>query len=191
MTSRRAETTHAREDVPTAVNDIDAYGVSSGYECLHNIFDDTTSACRLMYDTVLVTTDGSDVSLNAAEEAIAFTASDGTLHALSVVEELPLHTQSGKGAKLGEKDRSAERAALEEAINRIEKMADGAGLDCVTTMTEGVPYREILEYAADVDAKVIVMGKRGSGAAARDMLGSTTERVVKRASSTVVTVPEP
>lgn len=143
-----------------------------------------------MYETVLVPTDGSDESFKAAEEAIGLTAEDGTIHALSVVEELPLFKQSGKGAKLPEKDRTAEREFLEEATQRIEEMAVAAGINCETTMVEGVPYHEILTYAEEIGADAIVMGKRGLGIATKDMLGSTTERVVRRASTTVVSVPQ-
>lgn len=143
-----------------------------------------------MYDTVLVPTDGSDISLAAAEEAVELTADGGTVHALSVIEELPLHKQSGRGAKLEAKDRTDERAHLEAATDRIEELTEAAGVDCVTTATEGVPYREILGHAEEIDADAIVMGKRGLGAAANDLMGSTTERVARRASTTVVTVPE-
>ena len=143
-----------------------------------------------MYETVLVPTDGSDQSFRAAEEAIDLTAKDGTIHVLSVVEELPLFKQSGEGAKLPEKDRTAEREYLEEATQRIEELADTAGIDCESLVVEGVPYHEILTYAEEIDADAIVLGKRGSGLAAKDMLGSTTERVVRRASTTVISVPQ-
>lgn len=141
-----------------------------------------------MYDTVLVPTDGSDVSFTAAEEAISLMASDGRLYALAVIEELPLYKQSGKGAKLAKPDDTAERTHLDEVTSRIESMAAEAGIDCETTVTSGVPFREIIQHAGDVNADAIVLGKRGAGAAANDLLGSTTERVVARASPTVISV---
>jgi nucleotide-binding universal stress UspA family protein len=144
-----------------------------------------------MYDTVLAPTDGSDVSLSAAQEAVELTSSDGTIHALAVLEDLPMHKQSGKGAKIEAKDRTDERAELEEAINRISEIAETAGVNSITAVTEGVPHLQILEYADENDVDAIVMGKRGLGAAVNDMLGSTTERVVRRAATTVITVPEP
>lgn len=143
-----------------------------------------------MYDTVLVPTDGSDVSVAAAQEAVELTKSDGTVHALAVLEDLPMYKQSGKGAKLETKDRTNERAELEEATRRISETAEGAGVDSVSAVTEGVPHRQILEYADKNGVDAIVMGKRGLGAAVNDMLGSTTERVVQRATITVITVPE-
>lgn len=142
-----------------------------------------------MYETVLVPTDGSELSMTAAEEAIELVDPDGTVHALAVVEELPMYKQSGKGAKF-EEDTSEAKAALTEATDQIEALADDAGVECTTAVTEGVPHREIASYAEDIDTNTIVMGKRGRGAAAGDILGSTTERVIKRTQSKVVVVPE-
>lgn len=154
-------------------------------------YDHASSTYRMMYERVLVPTDGSDVSVAAAHEAIELTSSDGTIHALAVLEELPMYKQSGKGAKLAARDRTEERAGLEKATRQISEAAENAGRACTPTVTSGVPYLQILQYADGNDIDAIVMGKRGHGAAATDMLGSTTERVVRRASTTVVTVPEP
>ena len=143
-----------------------------------------------MYDTVLVPTDGSDVSVAAGQEAVELTKSDGTVHALAVLEDIPMYNQSGKGAKLETRDRSNERAGLEEATQQISKTAERAGVNSVSAVTEGVPHHQILEYADNNSVDAIVMGKRGREAAVNDMLGSTTDRVVRRANTTVITVPE-
>ncbi len=142
-----------------------------------------------MYETILVPTDGSELSMAAAEEAIELANAEGTVHALSVLEELPMYKQSGRGAKI-EEDTSEAKAALTEATDQIEELADDAGVECTTAVAEGVPHREIVSYAEEIDAETIVMGKRGRGAAAGDILGSTTERVVERTSTMVVVVPE-
>ena len=42
------------------------------------------------------------------------------------------------------------------------------------------------DHADSIDTDAIVLGKRGSSAAASDMLGSTTERVIGSADTTVV-----
>lgn len=143
-----------------------------------------------MYETVLVPTDGSDHAVKAAEEAIGLTAESGTIHTISVIEELPLFKESGKGAKMPGKDRTAEREYLEGATEQIEELAEAAGINCETRIAEGVPNHEILTYADEIGADAIVMGKRGRGVAAQDMLGSTTERVLGRATTSVVSVPE-
>ena len=143
-----------------------------------------------MYGTVLAPTDGSDLSIDAAEEAIALTADDGTLHVLAVLEKLLLYRRAGMAEKFEGDDDGARRDHLEEAIDRITALADDGAVEYETHMAEGVPYREIVRFADDLDADAIVLGKRGMGADADDMLGSTTERVIRRASTRVVSIPE-
>ncbi|AUX10459.1 universal stress protein UspA [Halalkaliarchaeum desulfuricum] len=141
-----------------------------------------------MYDTILVPIDGSDESYSAAEEAVELVAADGVLHALFVIEELPMYRRSGKAGKFDEGDPERHDRA-EAAIERASTLADEAGIDCETAILEGVPSREIVDYAESIDADAIVLGKRGLSAAASDMLGSTTERVIRSADTTVVSVP--
>ena len=140
-----------------------------------------------MYETVLVPVDGSDESRVATAEAVELTASGGTVHALAVIEELPMHRRSGKAEKF-EDDGTEQKARAEAAAEAVVDRAESAGVDCETTITEGVPSREITALAAEIDADAIVIGKRGAGESAGDILGSTTERVLKNAPTTVVAV---
>lgn len=140
-----------------------------------------------MYQTTLIPTDGSDASFGAAEDAVEITTSDGTIHVLGVIEELPMYSRSGK-PKFDDED-AERRVHLEEAVGQVEDLVDTAGIDCVTAIEEGVPSREIVAYAEEINADAIVLGKRGLSDAANDLLGSTTERVIRNASTTVVSVP--
>lgn len=141
-----------------------------------------------MYETVLVPVDGSDESITAAEEALEITAPDGTLHALSVIEELPMYRRSGKAEKFEDEDDEEARDRAESATAEVKELAESAEIDCVTAIEDGVPSREIIAYAESVDADAIVLGKRGLSDIADDMLGSTTERVIRSAPFTVVSV---
>lgn len=141
-----------------------------------------------MYDTVLVAVDGTEESLTAAEQAIGLTASGGTLHALSVVEKLPMHTRSGKAEKF-ESDDSELRSAAESALADVVEAARAADLECVTALEEGVPRRVIVSYADAIDPDAIVLGKRDASTTADDLLGSTAERVIRNAAVPVLTVP--
>jgi nucleotide-binding universal stress UspA family protein len=140
-----------------------------------------------MYRTTLIPTGGSEASFGAVADAIEVTASDGTIHVLGIVEDLPTHRRSGKPQKFDGGD--DERVRLEAAVDRIAASVEEAGIDSVTVVEEGVPSHEIVEYAADADVDAIVMGKRGPSDAAADLLGSTTERVLRDAPTTVVSVP--
>lgn len=141
-----------------------------------------------MYRTTLIPTGGSEASFGAVADAIEVTAPDGTIHVLGIVEDLPTHRRSGKPQKFDARDED-DRVRLEAAVDRIAESVETADIDCVTAIEEGVPSHEIVEYAADADVDAIVMGKRGPSDAAADLLGSTTERVLRDAPTTVVSVP--
>ena len=143
----------------------------------------------LMYDTVIVPVDGSEESYAAAEEAVEITAESGTVHGLAVVEELPMHKRSAKGGKLDSEPDADAREQAKNATEQVAALADDAGLDVVTAVTEGVPAREIVDYAEETDTDAIVVGKRGLDKATQDMLGSTSERILKEAPTTIVAVP--
>lgn len=140
-----------------------------------------------MYETVLVPVDGSDESQTAAAEAVELTASEGTIHALAVIEELPMHRRSGKAEKFDRTD--GDQSEAEAATVAVADRAETAGVTCEQTVVEGVPSREISSYAEEIDADAIVVGKRGASESAGEILGSTTERILKNAPTTVVAVP--
>jgi nucleotide-binding universal stress UspA family protein len=140
-----------------------------------------------MYGTTLIPTGGSDAAFAAVNDAVEVTAPDGTVHVLGVLEDLPTPERSGI-PKTADDDEE-QRLRIEAADERIEAEVTAAGLDCETAIEEGVPSREIVAYADEIEADAIVMGTRGAADAAGDLLGSTTERVLRDASKTVVSVP--
>ena len=141
-----------------------------------------------MYDTVLVPVDGSDASMAAVAEAVEITGEGGTIHALAVIEKLPMHRRSGKAEKF-ERDDTEAHTQAEESASAAAEIIEEAKIQCVTTVSEGVPSREIASHAEETDAGAIVIGKRGASESAGDILGSTTERILKNAPTTVVAVP--
>lgn len=141
-----------------------------------------------MYGTTLIPTGGSDAAFAAVDDAVEVTAPDGTVHVLGVLEDLPTYARSGTPGRADDDDEE-QRLRLEAAVERIETEVTAAGLDCETAIEEGVPSREIVAYADEIGADAIVMGTRSAADAAGDLLGSTTERVLRDASTTVVSVP--
>lgn len=141
-----------------------------------------------MYGTTLIPTGGSDAAFAAVDDAVEVTAPDGTVHVLGVLEDLPTYERSGTPGRADDDDEE-QRLRLEAAVERIETEVTAAGLDCETRIAEGVPSREIVAFADEVGADAIVMGTRSAADAAGDLLGSTTERVLRDASTTVVSVP--
>jgi len=140
-----------------------------------------------MYDSILVPVDGSDGTEAVLDHALDLARRhDATVHACYVVD-----MQSYRAAP---KDTQAEllaelRAEGEDAVGRVRKRAREAGLETETTLLEGRPDREIVEYAADAGVDVVAMGTHGrSGRDRLANLGSVTQRVLENVACPVFVV---
>ncbi len=71
-----------------------------------------------------------------------------------------------------------------------KKFADFKG-DLQAKVLSGRPFVEIIRYAQAENIDVIVMGTHGHGAIASMLLGSVTEKVVRKAPCPVLTVRHP
>jgi len=58
----------------------------------------------------------------------------------------------------------------------------------VTHVSMGRPFTEIIGYARQENVGMIVMATHGRGAIAHMLLGSTTEKVVRKAQCAVLTI---
>lgn len=140
-----------------------------------------------MYDEILLPTDGSSGTVDAMEHALTVAADQNArIHALYVVDRR-LYTAADDENKDEIRQSLEEEAehSLDDARVRIED----EGIECVTVSLEGIPHREITDYAADEDIDLIVMGTHGKTGPERVAnLGSTTERVVQSADVPVLVV---
>jgi nucleotide-binding universal stress UspA family protein len=75
-----------------------------------------------------------------------------------------------------------------QAVRDVEVAGTQAGLTVVTEIVEGNPYKEILEYVAEHDIDMIIMGTHGRSGLDRVVMGSVAERVVRRSPVPVLTV---
>ncbi|KAB1191997.1 universal stress protein [Haloferax sp. MBLA0076] len=143
-----------------------------------------------MYDSVLVPTDGSARSLAAARRAIDIADTyDATIRVLSVIDSSDLGLWTAADVPV-ERVQASLRDAAEMAVEEIASLADDAGLPCETAVRIGVPHREILDYAEEVGADLVVMATHGRTGLEHAILGSTTERVVRLSEVPVLTVRE-
>jgi nucleotide-binding universal stress UspA family protein len=138
-----------------------------------------------MYEHVLLPTDGSEAASNAADEAFGVAINNGaTLHVLFVIDETtgPLNIR-GSDMQFDQLE-----AAGEEVVQEITERAEQAGVENITgSVLQGTPYEAILDYAEE-NCDLIVMGTHGRSGLDRHLLGSVTEKVVRRSNVSVLTV---
>lgn len=135
-----------------------------------------------MFDELLFPTDGSDGAAAGLEFALDVAAArDATLHLLSVA-----NTTRGALEATGGDETLAERA--QEAVDDAAERARERGVEVVESVERGSPHRVICERAQTTGVDVVVMPTRGRRGLERFLLGSTTERVVRRCEVPVLTV---
>lgn len=139
-----------------------------------------------MYDTILLPTDGSEGSRAAIETAAEYAAAFGAVvHALYVIDERFVEEEYDMVV-----ERSESRA--EAALDEVSAIGEEYGISVEKHLRRGTPHEEILDAIDDYGADVVIMGTHGRTGLDRFVhLGSVTERVVRFADISVLTVPLP
>jgi nucleotide-binding universal stress UspA family protein len=75
-----------------------------------------------------------------------------------------------------------------EGLVSYQKRMQDAGLRVAIRIVRGVPYREIVDIARDMQADLIIMGTHGRTGIPHLLLGSVAERVVRVAPCAVMVV---
>lgn len=139
-----------------------------------------------MYERIVIPTDGSTGTAHVAMQALDLADQyGGTVHVVHVVDETARSLLEATGSS------DQLRQEGEQAVERIAKMAGNMGVDTVTEVLEGDPADTILDYAADVDADLVVAGTHGRSGVERRLIGSVAERLVRHADCPVMTVRLP
>jgi nucleotide-binding universal stress UspA family protein len=84
---------------------------------------------------------------------------------------------------------SAQIDGCAEAVREFVRSRDPKGVAVTSTIRQGPVVPEILAAAAALPADLIVMGTQGRSGFERFLLGSVTERVLRKAACPVLTVP--
>lgn len=142
---------------------------------------------------ILVPTDFSKHSANALTYATAFAEKFGAeLYFLHVVQDLALFipdmvTVAPPPTPTVEQLSVAVQAAFDRIIkeNQLERFT------LHREVREGTPFYEIIQFAREKDIDLIVMGTHGHSGLAHVLLGSVTEKVVRKAPCPVLTVRHP
>ena len=135
---------------------------------------------------ILVTTDFSETSQTAfslaREVAERFDARLVVLHVIDA--QLPPLVFEPSGVSAGEFE--LERA--ERSTARLKDFAAQLDAGAEPIVTAGTPHLEIVKFAENNEIDLIVIATHGRGFFSHAILGSTTERVVRRAPCQVLTV---
>ncbi len=143
-----------------------------------------------MFRRVLVPTDGSDVSIAAANSAIAIAKmAAAPLHAAYVVEPYPF-TDIGFARREGFDDyMAASRRTAAQAFDRIVRAAEAKGVRCETLVVEHAQAAAgIISAAESTGADLIVMGSHGRSGIAKVVLGSVAMKVVQLSSIPIMVI---
>ena len=140
------------------------------------------------YDRVLAPTDGSDTAARAVGAAVGVAREfDAALDVLSVVET------TGVGFDVrSEQYRTQYEEAATRIVDEAVERGRAAGVESVEGAVRfGTPHEEILAYAEEAGADLVVMGTHGRTGLDRYLLGSVAERTLRLADVPVLTVPAP
>lgn len=137
------------------------------------------------FERFLVASDGSEFSAAAVREALGMAVKCGAeVHVMSLVATGAEHEA------LGESILKQELEAVQSNLDRIKAEAEAAGVKCQTHAIHGRAVdEEIVALADQVQADLIIMGRRGRRGLARLMLGHATAQVIGQAHCSVLVVP--
>ncbi len=134
-----------------------------------------------MYKHILLTTDGSDLSLEAVDAGIALAGKIGaSVFGLHVATPFPALSYMTEVIAISASAYDEEAATLAERyLAEITERAKTAGVACETYFTfNDRPDKIICEVAHEHDCDLIVMGSHGRRGLDRLLLGSVTQRVL-------------
>ncbi|GAB3670509.1 universal stress protein [Halopiger thermotolerans] len=133
-----------------------------------------------MFDTILVPVDGSE----CADVAVDYAADlarryDATVYVATVID-----VRFVSAAPQYDNLRSEANALVDSVANRLE----ASGVATTSVVRTSKPYQGVLMVAEEYGADLIVMGTHGRTGVDRYLLGSVTERVLRRSDVPVLTV---
>jgi len=140
---------------------------------------------------ILYPTDFSDTARSAVGHALLFAKQfDAQLHMLNVVG-LGQPSAGGFEVPLPADEQLLEQLfeLADSKFDQLRQLPGAKTLEIIENKRYGyTPGPEILDYADEIDADLIVMGSHGRRGPARWVLGSVAEKVLRRAACPVVTV---
>lgn len=142
---------------------------------------------------ILVPTDFSEYSAIALRYAAAFADKfTAEIYLLHVFQDLAV--SGPEAVAVGPPIVAPIEQFLDSARKSLDRLIQDARLEHLAIHAEvrpGTPFDEILALAQEKDIDLIVMGTHGRGWLAHVLLGSVTEKVVRKSPCPVLTVRHP
>lgn len=139
---------------------------------------------------IIVGVDGSDQSVRAAHVAVGIARSVGArLHLVTVVRP-PEGWWGVVGSPppadaLAASMADAQRSVLDRTLDRL----DGTGIEVTSSEEIGDPASALTSLAGEMEADLLVVGRRGAGLVERMILGSVADRVAHESPCPLMIVP--
>ena len=138
-------------------------------------------------ERIVVATDGSPSAQEAVQFGLRLAADDDSgltfVTVVPAVDVLPGSSFGGTAA-IPHQVTEEDEAPLDEA----RRLAEAAGVAAHFRLLKGDPADEIVTFADDIDADMIVVGSRGHAALASAFLGSVSRAVLHDARRPVLVV---
>lgn len=138
-----------------------------------------------MYDRILFPTDGSSGASAAVDHVLDIAAfHDATLHVLNVAD-----TTHDSVTRIGTTVIDALENEGKETVTAVVERADDRDVETVTEVLQGGVASSITAYATEHEIDLITMSTQGREGFEEALIGSTTERVIRRADLPVLSLP--
>ncbi len=139
--------------------------------------------------SILVPVDFSDFSQMALKHAAELSKEfQAKLHLLHVVDKrvYPTYYLMGEGSMT-----EAYPDLLDKSMDSLKKFSDDSNVDHASVemhVCEGVPHSEIVQFSKAADVDLVLMVKHGMSGLEKMLIGSTTEKVLRKADRPVLTL---
>ena len=147
-----------------------------------------------MFQHILLPTDGSQLSRDTAERAVAFAKAAGAT--ITALYARPIGQSENYGDLVEPKalDRlvSGSEGKSKEYLGFIKRLCKDAGVECnAISVVHDSPWEAIINVAEDNSCDLIFMSKHGRGGLSSLLLGSETYRVLTHSSIPVLVYRPP
>ncbi|MCL2141869.1 MAG: universal stress protein [Methanimicrococcus sp.] len=138
-----------------------------------------------LYNTIVVATDGTVYAKKVINTAVGLSKLTGAkLYAIYVSDISNFTPTSAEWELITENIKQESETALEY----VRMLAEKENVPLETASRSGAPAIEIVQFANQINADLIVVGATGKKALERILLGSVSEKIVRNAKQQVLVV---